>query len=136
MSGSSDLEAEKQWLGELGIRVDSGRLFVGRRGYPFPPGTRVDAQDQNPPMRRFVALLGLGAAGIPAMLLLNALTETEMSWIVGLPVLLVLGATFQLLTAATEYAVVLDYGDRTVRTFVSKDAQLVVRLVAVLRDFV
>jgi Family of unknown function (DUF6232) len=126
------------WPGRLlrdsRIVISLNSISVDGRQYQITRSTIIEAVQRGPTYVAALLSLMLGTVGIPATIVFNRVTPDDYSWLVGFPVAFVLGAILRVLTAEATYAVVLVSDGTAVPIVESRDYQLVISLVAALRD--
>jgi hypothetical protein len=135
---SRELRAVVPWpwqaLRESGVELNEGRLIAKKGAWPIDRCTRVEVEARGGTLRLVPYLVAAAAVGIPASLALDAHAAGDFSWLVGLPVLVGLGACFHVLTASRTYRVWIEVEGRRVTVSEGEDPQRAIRLVAALRD--
>jgi hypothetical protein len=102
--------------------------------YRISPHARFEAEERGPRLVLALTCLLVGAIGIPVAVAFNRMTPHDYSWLVGFPLAFVLGALFRFLTAGPRYSVTLITEMGEVAIFQSRDHQVVICLVAALRE--
>lgn len=121
-------------LRESRVVVSVDKISVDGRDYPLTERTTIEAEQRGPKFVAALMCVAVGTIGIPATIVFNRVTPDDYSWLVGFPVAFVLGAIFRVLTAEATYAVVLVSPRKETPILKSPDHQLVISLVAALRD--
>lgn len=123
-----------QLLEENRISVSPHTISVKGKSYPLTANTTIEAVQTEPSLMAAFFALAAGTLGIPAAIIINRVTPDDYSWLVGFPVACMLGAIFHVLTAEPTYVVVVASNTRMKTIVTSRDHQLVISLVAALRD--
>lgn len=120
------------------LRLTREKLSFGRRVLSLESISAVDAEHLRPDVRLPMAVLVLsGAIGLPGVMSRFGLPGQDGALLnggLGVLALLMFLSIARLLAAKDRYAVVVAVGRERLRALISADHQLVIRVVAVVRD--
>lgn len=104
------------------VKLDGDTLVIGRTRVARSEVQRVESGRRGPKIKSRLSAIAIGAGGIPLVAFINALSPEDLAWLFFLPIALVVGGGFSLMTSSDRYAVVLVTAAGAVDAYVHSDS--------------